>query len=78
MSYFQCEHSTDKIEIFGQGGGEELSKELGIRFLGALPIDIELRKSGDRGIPLVFDNPDSESGVIFQGITNNLLNYMKV
>ena len=68
MSYFQCEHSTDKIEIFGRGGGEALSEELGIAFLGALPIDIDLRISGDRGIPLLIENPDSKTVNIFQGI----------
>jgi ATP-binding protein involved in chromosome partitioning len=73
MSYFQCEHSIDKIEIFGQGGGKELSKELGIRFLGALPIDIDLRISGDRGIPLMFENPDTETGKVFQAIASGVL-----
>ncbi len=73
MSYFRCEHSADKIEIFGRGGGEELSKELALGFLGALPIDIDLRKSGDCGIPLMFENPDSESGMVFQEIAEGVL-----
>ena len=73
MSYFCCEHSTDKIEIFGQGGGEDLSSELSLSFLGALPLDIELRKSGDLGIPFMVDSPDSESGKVFQKIAKGVL-----
>jgi len=73
MSYFYCEHSTDKIEIFGQGGGEDLSRELNLSFLGALPLDIELRKSGDSGIPLMVESPDSESGEIFREIADGVL-----
>jgi ATP-binding protein involved in chromosome partitioning len=68
MSYFRCEHSTDKIEIFGQGGGEALSKELNIPLLGKLPLDINLRICGDSGEPLMVAQPDSDTGKIFQHI----------
>lgn len=50
MSYFSCGHSKEKIEIFGCVGGEILSRETGIPLLGSIPIDVELRKGGDRGI----------------------------
>jgi ATP-binding protein involved in chromosome partitioning len=73
MSYFQCEHSTDRIEIFGQGGGEGLSKDLSIRFLGALPIDIELRKSGDEGRPFMLEPADTETGKIFERIARDIV-----
>jgi ATP-binding protein involved in chromosome partitioning len=72
MSYFQCEHSPDKIEIFGKGGGEVLTRELNIRFLGALPIDIELRKSGDDGEPFMVESANSETGKIFDKITQDV------
>jgi len=68
MSYFQCSHSDDKIEIFGKGGGEKLARQMNIPFLGAVPIDIELRKGGDRGVPLVAEMPDSETGKVFKEI----------
>jgi ATP-binding protein involved in chromosome partitioning len=73
MSYFQCSHSTDKIDIFGCGGGQDLSSETGIPFLGAIPIDIDLRISGDRGVPVMVENPDSRSSRVFQGIAVSLL-----
>lgn len=66
MSYFLCDHSAKPIEIFGHGGGEQLSKETGIPLLCALPIDLELRKGGDSGVPLMVSAPDSSTGTVFQ------------
>jgi ATP-binding protein involved in chromosome partitioning len=73
MSYFRCEHSDDKIEIFGRGGGEALSRELDLPILGALPIDIELRRCGDKGRPLMIDFPDSETARLFSDIAHKLV-----
>jgi len=73
MSYFSCEHSEDRIEIFGKGGGEELSRETGLELLGELPIDIELRQGGDVGKPLMVDRAESETGKIFQAIAEKVI-----
>lgn len=72
MSDFCCEHSDDKIEIFGTGGGEELSTTLDIPLLASLPIDIELRKGGDCGIPLMEQSPDSKIGKAFSSIAERI------
>jgi ATP-binding protein involved in chromosome partitioning len=47
-------------EVFGSGGGERLANQLGARLLGTVPLDAELRRAGDEGIPLVVSDPDSE------------------
>ena len=73
MSYFMCGHSNDKIEIFGAGGGENLSRQTGIPLLGSIPIDIELRKGGDSGVPLLAHSPLTETGELFRKIVPNLL-----
>jgi len=70
MSYFCCGHSEEKIEIFGKGGGAKLCRELDIPLLGALPIDIALRKSGDEGIPLMVELPDCDTAQIFTEIAS--------
>ena len=74
MSFFCCEHSSEKIEIFGEGGGEALSSETGAPLLGILPIDIDLRKGGDTGIPLMVESPDSPTGSIFREIATKVVN----
>ena len=74
MSYFSCGHSKEKIEIFGSGGGESLSRETGIPLLGSIPIDIELRKGGDRGLPLMVEAADSKTGEVFKAIARGVMN----
>lgn len=76
MSYFLCGHSEEPIEIFGQGGGERLSKEFGLQLLGKIPIDLDLRKGGDSGVPLVVSAPDSVLGRIFRNIAEKIMNVL--
>lgn len=54
----QCgEHST----VFGSGGGAQLADEADAPLLGQVPLDVELREAGDRGVPVVVESPDSAS-----------------
>jgi ATP-binding protein involved in chromosome partitioning len=48
-------------EAFGSGGGAKLAEELGVSLLGSIPLDSALREAGDRGVPVVESDPDSES-----------------
>jgi len=48
-----------RYEIFGKGGGRNLADEYAVPFLGEIPLGIEIREAGDRGIPAVLANPDS-------------------
>lgn len=49
-------------EIFGSGGGERLARDLGLTFLGRVPLDPAVRRAGDAGTPTVLDAPDSPAG----------------
>jgi len=48
-------------DVFGTGGGEALAQELGVAYLGAIPLDARLRRSADDGEPLVWSEPDSDA-----------------
>ncbi len=48
-------------EVFGSGGGERLATELGVPFLGQVPLDASLREAGDDGEPLVTRDPEGET-----------------
>ncbi len=62
MSYFVPPDQPDKrYDIFGSGGGAKTSKELGIELLGTVPLEIDLREGGDKGIPIVIGQPESLS-----------------
>ena len=53
MSGFICHKCGEEIPLFGSGGGARQAEELGVDFLGRLPIDIEVRQGGDEGRPIV-------------------------
>ncbi len=47
-------------DIFGRGGAAEAADDLGVEFLGELPLDAAIREGGDTGVPVVAGHPDSE------------------
>ena len=59
MSYFVCPNCHHEADIFGHGGGEQMATELGVPFLGRMPIYQPIREGGDTGVPLV----DRRAGV---------------
>jgi ATP-binding protein involved in chromosome partitioning len=50
MAWFEQSDGT-RVHIFGEGGAQRTAGELGVPFLGALPILPVLREGGDAGIP---------------------------
>jgi ATP-binding protein involved in chromosome partitioning len=65
MSYFVCGHCQERTEIFGHGGGAAMAKDMGIPFLGEVPIDTRVRSGGDEGRPIVAEAPDSPAARAF-------------
>ena len=59
MSYFVCDGCGKRHEIFRYGGGRRTSEELGIPFLGEVPLDPKVTWGGDQGDPVVVSAPDS-------------------
>lgn len=78
MSYFICPDTGKKYEIFGSGGGEKMSKILNSSLLGKIPIEINLRKGGDSGFPIVISEPNSDSSKEFLKIVENILKILNV
>jgi ATP-binding protein involved in chromosome partitioning len=62
MSGFECPHCRELVEIFGKGGGEVLARDMGLNFLGAIPLDPRVREAGDEGTPPVKSYSDSPAG----------------
>jgi ATP-binding protein involved in chromosome partitioning len=59
MSYFVCPQCSHESDIFGKRGGERMADELGIPFLGGIPIYQPIREGGDTGVPLLISEPDA-------------------
>jgi ATP-binding protein involved in chromosome partitioning len=65
MSYFVCPNCSHEADIFGHGGGERMAAELGVPFLGRVPIYQPIREAGDNGVPLIISEPDSPAARAF-------------
>jgi ATP-binding protein involved in chromosome partitioning len=78
MSYMVCPHCGETMEIFGSGGGEEVSLRLTqltgakVPLLGQVPLDTRLREGGDNGTPLVLSDPGSPAAVELTKIADGL------
>ena len=73
MSGFICPHCSETVNIFKTGGGERTAKDMNIQFLGRIPIEPGIVKSGDSGVPVVISAPDSESAKAFIDISDKVM-----
>ncbi len=74
MSYFVPPDLPDRqYDIFGSGGGTKTAQELGIPLLGCIPLEMALRESSDRGIPMVLAYPQSPSAQAIRQVAQSLL-----
>ncbi|HWW92608.1 MAG TPA: Mrp/NBP35 family ATP-binding protein, partial [Vicinamibacteria bacterium] len=65
MSYFICGHCGERTDIFGHGGGSRMAEDMGIPFLGEVPIDTRVRSGGDEGQPIVVAAPEAPAAQAF-------------
>ncbi len=78
MCGFKVPGTDQIVDLFGRGGGEELATEMGVPFLGRVPIDIAVREAGDAGIPTVVSDPDSEAAVALDELAGALLDSLEI
>jgi len=74
MSGLSCPHCGRRINLFKTGGGETTALELGVPFLGRIPIDPRIVVSGDEGKPFAAALKDSEASQAFQEIVDRIMN----
>jgi ATP-binding protein involved in chromosome partitioning len=72
MSLHICSKCGHEERIFGQGGGERMCKDYDVEFLGALPLDIQIREETDSGRPTVVAAPDSRIAEIYKQIARRV------
>ena len=71
MSWFTGDDGK-RYELFGAGGGDELSDRLGAPLLGQVPLVSELREGGDNGRPVTITDPDGEAATAFRRIAERI------
>lgn len=74
MSGFVCPSCTHESKIFRAttGGGRALAKELGLKFLGAVPLDPRIGKACDMGMSFVDEVPDSPATTALMDIVKQI------
>ncbi len=78
MSYFIAPDTGNKYEIFGRGGGMKLAGEYNLNFLGEVPMGMEVREGGDKGIPVVVSFPDSPQALAFRRVAEEVARQVSI
>ncbi|HID98419.1 MAG TPA: ATP-binding protein [Thermodesulfobacteriaceae bacterium] len=74
MSGMICPHCGKAIDVFKKGGGQKMSEELGLPFLGRIPVDPRIVTTGDAGQPILAKYPNSQTAEAFEKVVRNAIN----
>jgi ATP-binding protein involved in chromosome partitioning len=70
MSGFFCRKCGEKNAIFKEGGGEKMALDLGVPYLGAIPLDPDVVAGGDAGEPVLVQSRNSPAAQAFTKIAD--------
>lgn len=73
MSGMTCPHCGKAIDLFGRGGGEKAAQDLGVPYLGSIPLDPAMVKAGDEGRPYVLRHADTSTWKAVDAVMENLV-----
>ena len=72
MSYFLCPHCGGRSDIFTHGGAHKAAMQMGVDFLGEIPLDMAIREGGDSGIPIVAAEPGGAHAKAYREIAEKV------
>ena len=72
MAVHVCSNCGHAEHIFGQGGGERIAQETGVKLLASLPLSLSIREQADGGTPTVVAAPDSDEAALYQAAARQL------
>ncbi|HWW74268.1 MAG TPA: Mrp/NBP35 family ATP-binding protein [Pyrinomonadaceae bacterium] len=78
MSYFVAPDTGLRYNIFGEGGGRRLSEEYGVPFLGSVPLGMQVREGGDKGVPVVVGDPESPQAEAFRAVAEEVARQVSI
>lgn len=78
MSGMVCPHCGKDIDLFGKGGGERAAKEMGVPFLGAIPLDPAMRKAADEGRPFLIRSPGARDNPTWKQVDAVMENLVRM
>jgi ATP-binding protein involved in chromosome partitioning len=77
MSGFVCPKCGTRVDIFKTGGGRKIAEDLGVPFLGSIPIDPQICADSDEGVPFIVRHPDSPASKAFMDIVEKIEKYLE-
>jgi len=77
MSGMICPHCHEEIDLFSKGGGKKAAEDLGVQYLGGIPLDPEMVKAGDEGKPFILQHKDSPTGKAVDAVMENLIHLVE-
>jgi ATP-binding protein involved in chromosome partitioning len=72
MAVHVCSNCGHQEHIFGADGGKKMAADYGMDYLGALPLNIQIRKEADSGKPTVVADPDGDVAAIYKAIARQV------
>jgi ATP-binding protein involved in chromosome partitioning len=78
MSFLPCPNCGENAYIFGKGGGQKISGDFDIPFLGEIPLQALVREGSDFGRPVSLVQPDSASSIAFEKISKQVAGRISV
>jgi ATP-binding protein involved in chromosome partitioning len=78
MSYLQCPHCNEHIHIFGKGGGQRVSEQFNIPFIGEIPLHAHIMEGSDQGKPITISEPESVQSHAFINVAKSVAGRISV
>lgn len=72
MSYFVAPDTGKRYDIFGYGGGAKMAQEVGVDFLGEIPLEPQVRIGGDEGTPIVVHDADAAAARAIRAVAQKV------
>ncbi|MEJ6024237.1 iron-sulfur cluster carrier protein ApbC [Ramlibacter sp. PS4R-6] len=72
MAVHVCSNCGHAEHVFGEGGGRKLAQQYGADYLGALPLDIQIRLQADSGKPTVVSDPDGDVAKVYKAVARQV------
>jgi ATP-binding protein involved in chromosome partitioning len=77
MSGFICPKCGTETNIFKAGGGQKMAEDMSVPFLGSIPIDPEICRDSDNGMPFIIEHADSAATKAFTEIVKKIEHFLK-
>jgi ATP-binding protein involved in chromosome partitioning len=77
MSGFVCPKCGTEVNIFKVGGGQKIAEDLSVPFLGSIPIDPEICRDSDNGMPFITEHMNSPATKAFMEIVKKIEHFLE-